>query len=369
MTLIVALQHDFPDFRLDVDFQVPAGLTVLFGPSGSGKTSVVNALAGLLRPTRGRITLDDRVLLDIQRRICLPPHQRDLGYVFQESRLFPHLSVRQNLLYGHPSGSTIRGLDKQGRDELEAVVAMLGIGDLLKRRPGALSGGEKQRVAIGRALLSRPRLILADEPLAALDQARKDEIMPYFERLRDEARVPILYVSHSLSEVARLATSIICLERGRISHAGPAAQVLADPQAALSLPGAGALLQATVTAHHEDGLSELDTGAGALFLPRINVPAGRQVRIRIQAQDVMLSREQPQGLSAINLLRGQVREITLDQGPHAMLSIQVGEQILLARITRRSLIALGLEPGSTCYAIMKSVTLDPGSAGLSDQLA
>ena len=364
MTLNVTLQHDFPDFRLDVDFQVPAGLTVLFGPSGSGKTSIVNALAGLLQPMRGRITLDEQVLLDTDQRLCLPPHRRGLGYVFQDARLFPHLSVRQNLLYGQPAGSA-----QQGRDELAAVVTMLGIGDLLKRRPGALSGGEKQRVAIGRALLSRPRLILADEPLAALDQARKDEIMPYFERLRDEARVPILYVSHSLSEVARLATSIICLERGRISLAGPAAQVLADPHAALSLPGAGALLQARVAAHHEDGLSELDTGAGALFLPRINLPVGRSARVRIQAQDVMLSRERPQGLSAINLLRGQVREVTLDQGPHVMLSIQVGEQILLARITRRSLIALALEPGSTCYAIMKSVTLDPGSAGLSDQLA
>lgn len=360
MTLTVTLQHDFPDFRLDVDFQVPAGLTVLFGPSGSGKTTIINALAGLLRPTQGRIVLDDRVLLDTARNTCLPAHQRGLGYVFQEGRLFPHMSVRQNLLYGQ------RSRPRSGdQHELEAVVAMLGIGDLLKRRPGALSGGEKQRVAIGRALLSRPRLILADEPLAALDQARKDEIMPYFERLRDEARVPILYVSHSLNEVARLATSIICLEGGRISHAGPAAQVLADPRAALSLPGAGALLQARVSAHHEDGLSELDTGAGALFLPRINLPVGRQVRVRIQAQDVMLSCERPQGLSAINLLRGQVREVTLDDGPHAMLSIQVGEQILLARITRRSLLALGLEQGSGCYAIMKSVTLDPGSTGLS----
>ena len=241
---------------------------------------------------------------------------------------------------------------------------MLGIGDLLKRRPGALSGGEKQRVAIGRALLSQPSLILADEPLAALDQARKDEILPYFERLRDQARLPILYVSHSLNEVARLATSIICVEQGRITHAGPAAEVLADPQSALTMPGAGALLQARVTAHHEDGLSELETGAGALFLPRIQAAPGSAVRVRIQAQDVMLSKGRPEGLSAINVLHGHIRDITLDQGPHAMLSIQVGEQVLLARITRRSLNALQLERGSPCHAIMKSVTLDPGTTGI-----
>lgn len=358
MTLTVAIRHDFPDFRLDVDFQVPPGLTVLFGPSGSGKTSIVNALAGLLRPTQGRIVLDDRVLLDTAQNICLPAHRRGLGYVFQEGRLFPHMSVRQNLLYGQRN-RPVTG-DQEG---LEAVVAMLGIGDLLKRRPGALSGGEKQRVAIGRALLSQPSLILADEPLAALDQARKDEILPYFERLRDQARVPILYVSHSLNEVARLATSIICVEQGRITHAGPAAEVLADPQTALTMPGAGALLQARVTAHHEDGLSELDTGAGALFLPRIQAAPGSAVRVRIQAQDVMLSKGRPEGLSAINVLHGHIRDITLDHGPHAMLSIQVGEQVLLARITRRSLSTLQLERGNPCYAIMKSVTLDPGTTG------
>lgn len=358
MTLTVAIRHDFPDFQLDVDFQVPPGLTVLFGPSGSGKTSIVNALAGLLRPTQGRIVLDERVLLDTAQNICLPAHQRGLGYVFQEGRLFPHMSVRQNLLYGQ------RARPAPGdQDGLEAVVAMLGIGDLLKRRPGALSGGEKQRVAIGRALLSQPSLILADEPLAALDQARKDEILPYFERLRDQARVPILYVSHSLNEVARLATSIICVEQGRITHAGPAAEVLADPQTALTMPGAGALLQARVTAHHEDGLSELDTGAGALFLPRIQAAPGSAVRVRIQAQDVMLSKGRPEGLSAINVLHGHIRDITLDQGPHAMLSIQVGEQVLLARITRRSLSTLQLERGNPCYAIMKSVTLHPGATG------
>lgn len=359
MTLSLAIQHDFPEFRLDVDFKAPAGLTVLFGPSGSGKTSIINALAGLLRPESGRITLDDEVLLDTRQRICLAPHRRGLGYIFQESRLFPHMTVRQNLVYGRKAGA-----EASGQHSFAAVVAMLGIDDLLQRRPAALSGGEKQRVAIGRALLSQPRLILADEPLASLDQPRKEEILPYFERLRDEAKVPILYVSHSLNEVARLATSIICVDQGRITQAGPAAQVLADPQTALSLPGAGALLQVRVTAHHADGLSELDTGAGMLFLPRINTALGSQIRVRVLAQDVIISKGKPAGLSAINVLHGQIREIKLDQGPHAMLSIQVGEQLLLARITQRSLIALGLERGSACHAIMKSVTLDPGTAGL-----
>ncbi|PKP67843.1 MAG: molybdenum ABC transporter ATP-binding protein, partial [Alphaproteobacteria bacterium HGW-Alphaproteobacteria-8] len=201
MTLQIALKHSFKGFELDIDFEAPPGVTVLFGPSGSGKTTVINAVAGLLRPDRGRITAQDWVLVDTEARQFLPPHRRRLGYIFQEGRLFPHLTVRRNLLYGRWFAP------REARGEsLSRVVEMLGIGALLDRRPSALSGGEKQRVAIGRALLSGPKLILADEPLAALDEGRKAEILPYFERLRDEVTIPILYVSHSSAEVARLAT-------------------------------------------------------------------------------------------------------------------------------------------------------------------
>lgn len=216
MMLSVRLRHSLPGFDLDIDFQVPPGLTVLFGPSGAGKTTVINAVAGLLRPDQGRVVLGDQVLTDSATGLHLPPHGRRLGHVFQEGRLFPHLSVRRNLLYGRrfaPRGA-------EGPD-LAQVVAMLGIGHLLERRPGALSGGERSRVALGRALLAAPRLILADEPLAALDEARKAEILPFFERLRDESRVPILYVTHSVAEMQRLATTVVTLDAGRVTGIGP----------------------------------------------------------------------------------------------------------------------------------------------------
>ena len=207
--LSVEVKHARDGFNLDVAFEAPPGITVLFGRSGSGKTTVVNAVAGLLRPDAGRVALKHRVLCDTKNGVCLPPNRRRIGYVFQEGRLFPHLTVRQNLLFGRwfaPRNAP--------RAELERIVDMLGIGPLLDRRPGGLSGGEKQRVAIGRALLSAPDMILADEPLAALDEARKAEILPYFERLRDETGVPVLYVSHSAAEVARLATTVVVLQDG-----------------------------------------------------------------------------------------------------------------------------------------------------------
>lgn len=220
MTLSVALAHAFPGFRLDLAFEAPPGVTALFGPSGSGKTTVVNAVAGLLRPDRGRVVVDGTVLLDTARGIALPPHRRGAGYVFQEGRLLPHLTVRQNLLYGR----WFAPRDRPG-PELGEVVDLLGLGALLRRRPAALSGGERSRVALGRALMSKPRVLLLDEPLAALDDARKAEILPYLERLRDDTRLPILYVSHSRAEVARLAGTVVHMEAGRVVGIGPAASL------------------------------------------------------------------------------------------------------------------------------------------------
>lgn len=224
MSLSVRLRHAYPGFQLDITFAAPPGLTALFGPSGAGKTTLVNAVAGLLKPDAGRIALGERVFLDTDQGLNLPPHRRRLGCIFQEGRLFPHLTVKRNLLYGRWFAG-----GREDATDLAQVVDMLGLGALLGRRPGTLSGGEKQRVAIGRALLARPAMLLADEPLASLDAPRKAEILPYFERLRDETSLPILYVSHSAPEVARLATTVVALEEGRLLAEGPPGQVLGDP--------------------------------------------------------------------------------------------------------------------------------------------
>jgi molybdate transport system ATP-binding protein len=359
MTLSVAIRHRFPGFALDAAFEAPAGITVLFGRSGCGKTTVVNAVAGLVRPDEGRITVDGRCLLDTARGIAVPPHRRRLGCIFQEGRLFPHLTVRQNLRYG----AWFAPRDA-GRDEFGRVVELLGIGHLLDRRPGALSGGEKQRVAIGRALLARPALILADEPLAALDDARKAEILPYFERLRDDGAVPILYVTHAVSEVARLATTVVALEAGRVVGQGPVAEVLGDPSV---LPAgtreAGAVLEATIAAHHADGLTELRAGGQPLLLPQLSQAVGTTLRVRIAAHDVILSRRRPEGLSALNILAGTVHEVRAGEGPGAIVALDTAAGRVLARITRRSALALGLEPGMTAHAVIKSVSVAPGDIG------
>lgn len=357
MTLKIAVQHTFKGFKLDVVVDAPSGVTVLFGPSGSGKTTLINAVAGLLRPDNGQIQVADWVLLDTASGRNLAPHRRRIGYIFQEGRLFPHLTVRQNLLYGRwfaPRGARPVSFDN--------VVEMLGIGPLLTRRPSALSGGEKQRVAIGRALLAAPKLILADEPLAALDEARKAEILPYFERLRDEVSVPILYVSHSSVEVARLATTVVALRDGCVAAMGPPEVVLGDADT-VGARKVASVLRARVVAHHSDGLSELATAAGALHLPRVADAPGTTIRVRILANEIILSREAPLGLSALNILRGTIVDIQPGRGPAARVVMAVGDERLIARITRRSVAVLGLEVGQTCHAILKSVAVAPEDVG------
>lgn len=359
MTFSVSVTHRFPGFDLDVAFDAPPGVTVLFGRSGSGKTTIVNVVAGLLKPDQGAVSVNGVVVLDTQRGIDLPTHRRRLGYVFQEGRLFPHLTVRQNLMFGRffaPSDARLEDPDR--------VIDLLGLGALLARRPAHLSGGEKQRVAIGRALLSAPRLILADEPLAALDEARKAEILPYLERLRDEVSIPMLYVSHSAAEVARLATSVVALENGRVARFGPAAEVLGDPMITpAGARAAGAILEAVVTAHHSDGLSEIQAGGMSLFLPRVPHALGQSVRVRIPATEVVLSRDPPKGLSALNILPGHVDVVRAGDGPGALVSVMTPAGPILARVTRRSVDALGLTKGATCYAIVKSVGIAPEDVG------
>jgi molybdate transport system ATP-binding protein len=349
--LEVALKHRFAGFDLDVEFAAPAGLTALFGQSGAGKSSVINAVAGLLRADYARVVLDG---VEIS---ALPVHLRRIGYVFQEARLFPHLSVRGNLLYGR--------WFRKGGLELERVVGLLGLEALLERRPAGLSGGEKQRVAIGRALLSNPRLLLMDEPLSALDGARKAEILPYLERLRDEMGLPILYVSHALTEVARLATTVVVLEAGRMRRIGPAAEVLGDPALApvLGLREAGALITARLVAQEGDGLSRLQTAAGPVFLPRVAAREGAELRLRVPAQDVMIALSAPVGISALNVLPVVVAAIRLGEGPGAIVTLDLGGETLLARVTQRSVSALGLEVGLPVFAVLKSVALAQGDIG------
>ncbi|MCO6381306.1 molybdenum ABC transporter ATP-binding protein [Oceanicola sp. 502str15] len=354
MTLEVAIRVAQGSFALEVEFAAPQGITVLYGRSGAGKTSIINAVAGLSRPAAGRIAVDGEVLFDSALGVNLPPHRRRMGCIFQDARLFPHLTVAQNLRYG-------RWFSKTGPEEAR-VVEMLGIGPLLGRRPGALSGGERQRVAIGRALMAGPRMLLADEPLAALDEARKAEILPYFERLRDEMGVPVLYVSHAPAEVARLATTVVALDGGKAVRQGPAADVLGDPQVMpLGPRAAGTVLEARVVAHHSDGLSELEAGGLTLYLPAVSHWEGSVLRVHIQAADVMLATEAPRGISALNVWPAVVTDLRMGTGPGAIARLDAGGQVLLARITRRSAEALKLAPGREVFAVLKAVSVAPES--------
>lgn len=354
--LEVDIEHRLGAFELDVHFRAGRGLTALFGRSGSGKTSIVNAIAGLIRPERGRIVVDGSVLVDTERGLRTAMHRRRVGYVFQEGRLFPHLTVRHNLLFGRwfarNSGSAA-GLDD--------VVDLLGIAPLLDRRPGLLSGGEKQRVAIGRALLASPRLLLMDEPLASLDTRRKDEILPYLERLRDESRVPIVYVSHSVAEVIRLATTIVLISDGRVRAVGPVHEVMGRAEL-YPLAGrfeAGAVLAVRVAAHDERWrLTELAGGFGKLTVPRLEAPVGAALRVRIRARDVILATTPPSGISALNILAGRVERLVPIEEGALEVQLRLGDERLLARVTRRSGEALGLAPDREVFAVIKTVAID-----------
>ena len=351
MTLLVSLQQALGDFTLDVDFEAPKGVTVLFGPSGSGKSSIIKAVAGLGLPAKGKIICAGRTLLDSAQGCNLPPHLRRLGVIFQDGRLFDHLNVQQNLTYGRwfaprrPSAAP----------QLPDVVDLLGIGHLLRRRPADLSGGERQRVAIGRALLSAPDMILADEPLSALDEARRAEILPYFEALRDAAIVPMLYVSHSSAEVARLATRVVLLQAGRVIAVGEAADILGRAD---NLGGAAALMAARYLAEDSDGLCQFTTEAGAMFVPSFaGVDMRKVTRLRVAAQDVILAREMPRHISALNILSGCISEITALPGGSVLVTLTQGQAQIKARITQRSATALGLALGQKCFAIVKAVAM------------
>jgi len=343
---------EWSGFSLDVDLRLPGrGVTALFGHSGSGKTTLLRCIAGLERTRQGRLCVEGEVWQDETRWV--PTYKRPIGYVFQEVSLFAHLSVLGNLRYGMR-----RAVDVQ-RVSLDQAIELLGIGHLLDRKPERLSGGERQRVGIARALAVSPRLLLMDEPLAALDLKRKQEILPYLERLHDELDIPVLYVSHSPDEVARLADHLVVMEAGRVLANGP----LADTLARLDLPirlgeDAGAIVDATISALDEKWhLVRVDFPGGALWARDQGLPVGHRVRVRVLARDVSLA-EQAQPSSIQNVLRGQVDAMGEDEHPGlALVRVRVGETVLLARLTKRAVASLRVAPGRELWIQIKSVAL------------
>ena len=363
--LEVDAKQQLGTFRLDIHLRAPSrGVVALFGRSGSGKTSLVNMLAGLTRPAQGRIAIDDTILFDSANGTSVPPERRRLGYVFQEDRLFPHLSVRSNLLYGHR-----RAPARERTTTLPEIIELLGIGHLLDRRPARLSGGEKQRVAIGRALLAHPRLLLMDEPLASLDAARKEEILPFIERLRDRLQLPIVYVTHDLGEIVRLADTVVLMSEGRVAALGTVDEILgrADLRSLTGRHEAGALLRASVESHDERfGLTHLAFEGGRLRTSRLDLSVGTPVRVNIRARDVSIALSAPADISILNVLPARIVEIADDDGANTDLKLALGntgQTAIWARVTARSVHDLQLASGRDVFALIKAVAIDRQSLG------
>ncbi|WP_305073353.1 molybdenum ABC transporter ATP-binding protein [Propionivibrio sp.] len=344
---------DWPGFTLDVDLALPGrGVTALFGHSGSGKTTLLRCIAGLERAREGRLTVNGEVWQD--ERHWLPTHKRPIGYVFQEASLFPHLSVLGNLRYGMK-----RMFDPQ-RVSLDHAIELLGIGHLLDRKPDRLSGGERQRVGIARALSVSPRLLLMDEPLAALDLKRKQEILPYLERLHDELDIPVLYVSHSPDEVARLADHLVAMEDGKVLADGPLGNTLARLDLPIRLgEDAGVVIEAMVAERDANWhLIRVDFAGGQLWVRDNNMPLGHHARVRILARDVSLSHDKGEDTSILNALPARVTAIADDSHPAlALVRLDTGDTPLIARLTKRSANHLALRPGMEVWAHIKAVAL------------
>ncbi|HME27059.1 MAG TPA: molybdenum ABC transporter ATP-binding protein [Acetobacteraceae bacterium] len=355
MSLSVLLRHRFPSVRMDMAFEVPTpGVTVLFGPSGAGKSTIIAAGAGLLRPDECRIVVDGEVLADTSAGVWLPPERRRIGLVFQDARLFPHMSVTTNLRFGMRRAAP-------GPVRFDEVVELLGIGALLMRRPHTLSGGERQRVAIGRALLAQPHLLLMDEPLAALDAARKGEIMPYLTRLKTALKLPIIYVTHALDEVTQLADSLVLIEAGRVVGCGSLSEIVARADLPLAQrDDAGALLLCRVAEHDAARELSLLQGAGATFwVPLLDAPLGAERRLRIPAREVILASRAPESISVHNVVPGTVRRIAGQAARGSVLvEIALPDGALLSRVTSDAIVRLGLTPGKPVLALIKSTSIE-----------
>lgn len=343
------------DFSVDARLSAGKGVTALFGRSGSGKSTIVNMVAGLLRPDAGRIAVDGKMLFDAAIGMDLPPERRRVGYVFQDARLFPHLSVRSNLCFG-----LNRVPRAERRIEPGPVIDLLGIGHLLDRRPAGLSGGERQRVAIGRALLANPRILLMDEPLAALDPQRKAEVLPFLAGLARRFDIPVLYVSHSMDEVLALADTLALVDDGRIAATGAVEDLLARPELR-PLTGryeAGAVLRAVVAGHDPElGISRLAFRGGTLVAALTGLPVGTVVRVRVHARDVAIALDRPERVSIRNVLPAVVRTVTANDQHQVDVTLDCGGTLLWAQITAHGQADLDLKPGMAVHALVKAVTL------------
>ena len=354
-------------FTLQAEFEAPTpGIVALFGRSGCGKTTLINIIAGLLDADEARIQLGDEVLCDTRAGTSVPVERRRIGYVFQDARLFPHFSVLGNLRYGlKRSTSKLIALDE--------VIALLGLSTLLDRRPHQLSGGERQRVGLGRALLSQPQLLLLDEPLASLDVARREEVLPYLEALRDRLSMPMVYVSHQFDEVLQLATHMVLMEAGRVVAQGSLSEVSLRPElrAIIGPDSVGSVLDGVVTrTDPARAMADLKLGNGHLQVSLRDVAVGSRARVHLLARDIILAIEKPSGLSVRNILEGVVAEVSPDDDDAVLVKVDIGGATVLARITREAAAALSLRKGSPVWVLVKAVSTrghafrvpgDPGS--------
>jgi molybdate transport system ATP-binding protein len=355
MSLTIRLRHRFPSARMDMSFEVPTpGVTVLFGPSGSGKSTIIAAAAGLLRPDECRIEVDGQVLADTAAGVWLPPERRRVGLVFQDARLFPHMSVETNLRFGMRRVAP-------GVIRLDEVVQLLGIDGLLTRRPHTLSGGERQRVAIGRALLAQPHLLLMDEPLASLDAARKAEIMPYLTQLKTALRLPIIYVTHALDEVVQLADSMVLIEAGRVVESGLLSEIASRTDLPLARrDDAGAVLLCRVMQHDAAReLTRLEGGGATFWVPLLAAPIQSERRIRIPAREVILAGKPPDAISLHNIVPGTIRRISPEAGRRSVLvEVALPDGVVLSRVTPDAIARLALSQGGPVLALIKSTSIE-----------
>ena len=361
--LSVNITQAFGSFRLETQFEVEEGsITAIFGKSGAGKTSTINAIAGLTRPDVGVIQIGNTTLFDQNLRINLPIYKRQIGYVFQDDRLFPHMTVRNNLIYGTP-----KNRDVANSLNLTDITGLLELAPLLERRPRTLSGGEKQRVAIGRALLSNPKLLLMDEPLASIDVQHRFEILPFIQRVREKTGITIIYVTHALEEVIFIADQIILLSEGQVTAQGTVEEIMSrlDLHPMTSRFDAGAVISATYSGYdREFDLGELSFDGGTLRIAGLNAEMGIHLRAHIRARDVSLMLDKPKDTSVLNVFKGELIEIRHEEGPQLDLLINIGTP-LIARITRKSLNDLNLDIGSKVYAMIKAVAIDRRTLGTS----